>query len=92
LNWTVTNATDCSASGGSWTGSKAASTGNESVVLTATTTYKLSCTGQGGTTSQSVTVTATAPPPTKSGGGSIDPAWLIMGSGLLVARFRRRRE
>jgi hypothetical protein len=91
LSWSTTNAASCTASGGSWTGSKATSTTTESVALTATTTYTLACTGTGGTASQSVTVTATAPPATRSGGGgSLDPVWLVVGSGLLVARLRRR--
>ena len=59
----VTNATSCTASGG-WSGSKTtagsfASTG----ALTSTTTYSLTCSGAGGTTTRSATVTVTAVPP-----------------------------
>jgi hypothetical protein len=89
LNWTATNASSCTASGGSFTGAQPASSGSTSVVLTATTTYTLSCTGTGGTASQSVTVTATAAP-AKSGGGGMDPAWLVLLSALWVAVFARR--
>ena len=60
LNWTVTNAASCTASGG-WTGSKALSGSEARSGLTSTTTYTLSCTGAGGTASQSVTVTVTPP-------------------------------
>ncbi len=89
LTWSSTNATTCTASGGSFTGS--GTSGTASVTLSATTTYTMTCTGTGGSGTQSVTVTATAAP-SKSGGGAIDPAVLIVGSGLLVARMRRRRR
>jgi hypothetical protein len=92
LTWTASNATSCTASGGSWTGSKAAGGGNEVVVLTATTTYMLSCTGEGGTVSQSVSVTATTPASGGSSGGgkgSLGLDLLGVGSLLVVARFRR---
>ncbi len=89
LTWSSSNATSCSGSGGSFTGGN--TTGTATVTLSATTTYTLTCTGKGGSTSQSVTVTATAAP-SKSGGGAIDPAVLIVGSGLLIARMRRRRR
>jgi hypothetical protein len=90
LNWTATDASACTASGGTFTGSEPASSGSTSVQLSATTTYTLSCTGPGGTASQSVTVTATAAP-SSSGGGSLDPVSLVVGAGLLVLS-RRRRE
>jgi len=57
LDWTVTNATSCTASGG-WSGSKNATSGSENTgALTTETTFTLSCTGTGGTTADSVTVT-----------------------------------
>ncbi|HEY6644804.1 hypothetical protein [Povalibacter sp.] len=56
LNWSSTNATTCAASTG-WSGTKSV-TGTEQVgPLSATTTYTLECTGTGGTTSRSATVT-----------------------------------
>jgi hypothetical protein len=62
LTWSaVTNATSCTASGGTFTGSKPTSGGTQSVSPTSTTTYTLSCTGAGGTTNQSATVTVTNP-------------------------------
>ena len=72
--------TTCTASGGSFTGS--GTSGTASVTLSATTTYTMTCTGTGGSGTQSVTVTATAAP-SKSGGGAIDPAVLIVGSGVI---------
>jgi MYXO-CTERM domain-containing protein len=94
LSWSATDATSCTASGGSWTGSKATSQSSEAVVVTATTTYMLSCTGAGGTVPKSVTVTAT--PKTSSsgsGGGSMDPAFLLLAAALAAAgQYRRRRD
>jgi hypothetical protein len=94
LSWSATNATSCTASGGTFPGSQSTSTSSLAVVVSATTTYSLSCTGAGGTTAQSVTVTATAAKSSSSsgGGGAVDPVWLILGSGLLVARLRRRQS
>jgi plastocyanin len=71
LTWSSTNATTCTASGGTgWTGSEMTS-GSLAVSVGATETLTLTCTGPGGTAAQSVTVTVT-PPSGKSGGGSID--------------------
>jgi N-acetylneuraminic acid mutarotase len=66
LNWSSTNATSCTASG-AWSGSEATS-GSQSVTPTATgaQTYSLSCTGPGGSPSNSASLTvnsATAPLP-----------------------------
>lgn len=64
LTWTSTNATSCTASG-SWQGTKTTS-GVEAVSPQGNATYTIDCTGNGGTTSQSVTVnvTSTGPLPT----------------------------
>ena len=63
LSWTSTNATGCSASGG-WSGSLPAS-GNQQVSPTATTLYRITCSGQGGSASDSVIVTfSSSPAPT----------------------------
>ena len=61
LTWSSTNATSCTASGG-WTGAKPTSGSQSTGALSATSTYTLDCTGDGGTVSKSVTVTVTAPP------------------------------
>ena len=57
LRWTVVRATRCTASGGSWTGSKSATGGSDVLSPSATTAYTLTCTGPGGTVSSRVTVT-----------------------------------
>lgn len=90
LSWSFTNAVSCAASGGSWMGSKNTSSGTESVVLDATTTYKLACTGDGGTTSQSVTVAATAKPSSSGGGGgALGLGFLALGCVLASIRMAK---
>jgi hypothetical protein len=55
LQWTATNAASCTTSGG-WTGARGLS-GSETVgPLAATTTFVLTCTGSGGSASQTVSV------------------------------------
>jgi len=92
LSWTATNATSCTASGGNWTGTKAASSGTETIILSATTTYTLNCTGPGGAVAQSVTVTATPKASSSGGGGgALDISVLaLLGVGLAAGRMRRR--
>ena len=90
LTWSSSNASSCTASGDNWTGSKAASGGTEVIILSATTTYTLSCTGTGGVVAQSVTVTATPKPSSGGGGGALDIAFLTLGAALAGARIRRR--
>jgi hypothetical protein len=63
LNWSSTNATGCTASGG-WSGSKNTSGSQSTGALSASSTYTLNCTGTGGSAQASVTVTVTAPSPT----------------------------
>lgn len=88
LTWTSTDASGCSASGG-WTGSRGTS-GSELVgPLNASTTFKLSCTGGGGSAdaSTSVSITGTQRPP--GGGGAFD--WLgLIGLGILVCVVRAK--
>ncbi len=63
LNWSSTNATSCTASG-DWSGSKAASGSESRTNITQNRTYNLSCTGPGGTSAQSASVTVQTPAPT----------------------------
>lgn len=67
LNWTTSNATDCTASG-AWSGNKPTSGTNISTgALNTTSTYTLTCSGAGGsTTPQSVTITVTQSTSSKS--------------------------
>jgi hypothetical protein len=90
LNWTSSNASSCTASGGNWTGSKTASSGSEAVILSATTTYTLTCTGTGGVNAQSVTVPATPKQASGGGGGALDMAFLTLAGALAAARMRKR--
>lgn len=62
LNWQSTNATACVASDG-WNGNQTTAGNFTTGILTTTKTYKLSCTGLGGSVSQSVTVNVNTPPP-----------------------------
>jgi hypothetical protein len=59
LSWKSSNATACIASGG-WSGSLATSGTWATEALSNTTLYELTCTGTGGSASQSVTVTVSA--------------------------------
>ena len=61
LSWSTRNVTSCTASGG-WSGSKATSGSESTGALGATTSFRLVCTGDGGTVSRRVTVTVTALP------------------------------
>ncbi len=61
LQWSSTNATSCTASGG-WNGNKATSGSLSTGALASNQTYNLSCSGGGGTASQSVTVTVNNTP------------------------------
>jgi hypothetical protein len=56
LRWSASNATSCIA-GGSWSGSKPATGSFTTAALTATSTFTLTCSGTGGSVSQSTTVT-----------------------------------
>jgi len=88
LTWSSQSATSCTAGGGTgWTGSQATS-GSLGIVVSATETLTLTCTGPGGSAADSVTVTATAA--SKSGGGALDPAWLMALGGLWIAAILRR--
>jgi CubicO group peptidase (beta-lactamase class C family) len=89
LTWNATNATGCAASGG-WNGAKAAS-GTESVTVNQSTTYTLACTGSGGTTSQSVNVSAEAAEDDGGGGGGVLQWWMVAALCALYGARRRVR-
>ena len=75
LTWSSTNATSCAGTGFSTGG---ATSGSASVSPSATTNYTVNCTGPGGTTPKSASVTVSAPP-TPSATLSASPA--SVGSG-----------
>lgn len=85
LSWSSTNATACTAGGG-WSGTKATSGSETRSALTATTSYSLTCTGAGGSATQSTTVTVgsgstpptvtlSAAPTTVTSGGASTLTW-----------------
>jgi hypothetical protein len=58
ITWTPpTNATTCTGSGNNWNGVKSILGGSDNILATAPSLYTLTCTGPGGTTSDSVSVT-----------------------------------
>ncbi|MEO1574663.1 MAG: hypothetical protein AAFU65_06845, partial [Pseudomonadota bacterium] len=66
ITWSSQNANSCTASGG-WSGTRGVSGSETSSPLTADTTFTIACTGPGGTTQQSASVTVdTAPAPVVS--------------------------
>lgn len=94
LTWSATNATSCTASA-AWTGSRPTSGTEQTAAIDTATTYTLACTGDGGTTAKTLTVTPSVPTNSASGGGSMDAALLmLLATTLAVARWRylRRRE
>ncbi len=79
LSWSSTNATSCTASG-AWSGAEATSgTATETPTAVGSDTYTLSCTGAGGTGSNSATLTVNTPAaPTVS--ISFDPTSITLGA------------
>jgi Cellulase (glycosyl hydrolase family 5)/Putative Ig domain len=66
LNWSSTNATSCSASGG-WSGAMATSGSMSTGALSSSTTYTLTCSGAGGTTPASASTTVSVQSGTTGG-------------------------
>jgi hypothetical protein len=60
LTWSSTDATSCTASG-AWAGAQATAGSISTGALTASSTYTITCSGAGGTASQSVTVMVSSP-------------------------------
>lgn len=69
LTWNSTNATNCTATG-AWSGGQLTSGTRSTGALTANATFTLTCTGAGGTTSSSATVTVSNTPPSGNCAGS----------------------
>jgi len=85
LTWSAQSATSCTASGNSgWTGSEPVS-GSTNVSISASGALMLTCTGPGGSTTQSVSITV-KPGSSGGGGGSIDFALLALLGAALAAR------
>jgi hypothetical protein len=82
LAWSATNATSCAASGG-WTGGQPLA--GELIVLTASTaTYTLTCTGAGGSTAKSVTVTVIGGP------AQLTLSWVDNAAGTASFKIERK--
>ena len=71
LTWSSTDATACTASG-AWSGGKALAGSQTTASLTATGTYTLTCSGGGGSATQSATVTVLPPGGVSNLSGTVD--------------------
>lgn len=92
LQWSATDATACTASGG-WSGTKSVSGTQQTMALVANTTFDIECVGPGGRDVASVTVTVNASSRGGGGGGHMDPVFLLsLGALLTVAGIRGRRR
>jgi tetratricopeptide (TPR) repeat protein len=87
LQWSSTNVTSCTASGG-WSGTQPTSGQATTAALSADTTFTLTCTGSGQTVTKSVTVSITAAPHSggHGGGGAIRLDVVALLFGLVVLR------
>ncbi|HUO68754.1 MAG TPA: GDSL-type esterase/lipase family protein, partial [Gammaproteobacteria bacterium] len=82
LTWTSTNASACTASGG-WAGAQAASGSAKSSALSSNTTFTLTCSGNGGSASDTKAVAVVGPPTvslavspaTVASGGTTQLSW-----------------
>jgi hypothetical protein len=92
LTWSATNATTCTATGG-WTGNKATNGTETTAVLTANTSFTLSCVGPGGSSSGVVTVNVTAQQADDGGGGGrTDIELIALIAAMLAAQMVSRRR
>jgi hypothetical protein len=93
LTWSTENATACTASGGTgWSGGEPIS-GSSAIVVDASETLTLTCSGPGGSAAQSINVSATAAPAKSGGGGNVDWALLAMlGALIVLSAYRRSRQ
>jgi hypothetical protein len=93
LTWSTQDATACTASG-AWSGSRPTSGTETSPAITISSSFTLTCTGDGGSTASTVTVNPTTvpvtPPPSSGGGGSLGLATLL--ALLLCFGWRARRR
>jgi len=80
LKWAATDAQSCTASGG-WTGSQPTSGSQTTSPITATTQFALTCTGSGGSATQSTTVAVSS---ASSSAGQVARPSYNTGSGFFV--------
>ena len=87
LTWSSTNATSCTAAGTpGWRGSEMTS-GSTAVIINANVSLTLTCTGAGGSASQSVMVATTAATSSGGGGGAVD-WWMLAVLGVWTGMRR----
>ena len=87
LTWSSTNATSCTAAGApGWSGSEMTS-GSTAVIINANVSLTLTCTGAGGSASQSVMVATTAATSSGGGGGAVD-WWMLAVLGVWTGMRR----
>jgi hypothetical protein len=84
LTWSAQNATTCTASG-AWSGVRATSGTEQTAAINTATIYTLACTGDGGTTTKTLSVTPAVPTNASGGGGSMDLLLLTLLGALLAA-------
>ena len=77
LSWSASDATECSVSG-AWSGSRNTS-GSETVSPTNNSTYSMTCTGDGGSASDSVELVVNIPPPPPAVNLSVSPSTIDEG-------------
>jgi len=84
LSWSAGGTSPtCTAEGG-WNGDKATS-GNQVVSPTATTTYKLTCTNSAGTVTKSVTITVSAAPVAPTANLSVSSSSIVSGQSTTLS-------
>jgi len=84
LDWTVSNAESCTASGG-WSGSRPLASSEIVGPLASTTTYTLTCTGPGGAAEQSVTIATVSGAPVPTLSISASPSAVSSGESTMLA-------
>jgi hypothetical protein len=90
LSWSTQNASSCAATGG-WSGSRATSGSETSAAITASTTFTLTCTGDGGSNNASVVVGIAPPQQSGGGGGAIEIWFLAVLFAVAALRHARHR-
>jgi len=84
ISWSSTDATSCTASGG-WSGARGTS-GSESVSPSATTSYTLTCSGDGGSANDNITVTVNEPPaPVPTVNVTVSPSTIDQGQSATIS-------
>jgi hypothetical protein len=89
LTWQSANASSCMASGG-WSGALPVSGSQSTGALTAATSFTITCSGLGGSATQTVQVSLATAASTHGGGGAVSPATLLALALSAALVYRRR--